>query len=173
MWFSTLFAVGLRRFSSMVLLLVLFSMFTLPVFAVSDREAALSCISEAERVVADAYEVALDAEGVGANVSGLMLRLNEAADLIFMAHSAFEAGNFDEAIRLADLCGEISSEVRVEAQRLRAEADSEHAARFWWSLVGSFVGVAIVVSASVLGYVYFKRLYYRRLLKMRPRVEQV
>jgi len=119
------------------------------------------------------YEVALEAEEVGANVSGLMLRLNEAADWLFMAHSAFETGNFDEAIRLADLCGEISSEVRVEAQRLRAEADSEHAARFWWSLVGSFVGVAIVVSASVLGYVYFKRLYYRRLLKMRPRVEQV
>jgi len=144
----------------------------LSVFASGNQETAASSISEAEQSVAQSYEAVLDAERVGANVSDLLVRLNNAAGLLSEARLAFEVGNFEESVRLADFSGGVGSEVRNEAEWLKAKAISAGVNRLWLFLVGSVLAVAVVVSVSLLGYRYFKRWYYRRLLKMRPRVGQ-
>jgi hypothetical protein len=85
---------------------------------------------------------------------------------------AFEVGNFKEAIHFAELCSETGFEVKSEAERLEVKANYAYVNRSWWFVVGSVLGVSIVLSVSLLGYRYFKRRYYRRLLKTRPRVRQ-
>ena len=163
----------LRFLSAIVLLFVLISTLAFSVSASTSREAAISTVSEAEQSVAQAYEAVLDAEAAGADVSGLLIELNNAVELFSEARMAFEDGDFEEATRLADLANGVGSEVAVEAERLKVEANSAGVDRFWWLLVGSVLGVSVVASVSFLGYRYFKRWYFRRLLKMRPRVGRV
>jgi len=141
------------------------------VAAADNQEIAVS-ISEAEQSMVQTYEAVLDAEKAGANVSNLLARLNNATGLLSEAHIAFEAHNFEDATRFADLASEVAWKVGSEAERLEVEANDANANRLQWFTIGSVLGVSIVISASLLGYRYFKRRYYRRLLKTRPRVAQ-
>lgn len=161
-----------RFVCAMTLVFVLSSILTLSVAALSSREVAVSSVSEAEQSIVRAYVTVLDAERVGGNVSGLLVRLNDAAGLISNASTALEVGNFDEAVSLAALSSQVGSEVRIEAERLQVEANSANATRSLWYMGGSVLGVSAVAGFSFLGYRYLKRAYYRRLLKMKPRVGQ-
>jgi len=136
----------------------------------ASQEAALSSIVEAEEQMARTYEVVLDAEGVGADVSGLLAKLNDAAELLSKARMAYEVDNFEEAVRFAELSSGVGWEVEGEADRLEVEAGQARTNRVWWSVVGSVLAVSIVLFISLLGYQVFKRRYYKRLLKMKPRV---
>jgi len=144
----------------------------LSVAAADNQEIAVSIISEAEQSIVQTYEAVLDAEKAGANVSDLLVRLNDAAGLLSEAHIAFEADNFEDATRFADSASEVAWNVGSEAEKLEDEANNANANRLRWFTVGSILGVSIVISASLLGYRYFKRRYYRRLLKMRPKGAQ-
>lgn len=162
--------IRLRFHSTTVLLFALSSILMLSVSASSNREVANSTISEAEHSVAHAYVCVLDAERAGANVSGLLVRLNDAAGLLLEARMAFEVGSFEEAIRFAELSREVGREAESEAERLEVEASYARVNTSWQFIAMSVLGVSIVLCASLLGYRYFKRRYYRRLLKLRPRV---
>ena len=158
--------------SAVVCLLVLSSILMLSVSGLSRQEEAASAISEADQSLAQAYNAVLEAERVGADVSGLLVKLNDAVGLLSEARKSFELGSFDEAVRFAQLSIEGGRGVVSGAESLEVDANSANVTRFWWFLVGSVLGLPIVVLASFVGYRYFKRLYYRRLLKMRPRVGQ-
>ena len=136
----------------------------------SSEDVAASAISRAEDAVALAYEDVLRAEGSDANVSSLLTRLNQAGELLAQAHNSYRLEDFDDAARFADLCGRIGEEVRVEAHDLKSLAVEEAGQRFRWTVIGSILGVAIVVGASFLGWRVFKRRYYRRVLGMKPEV---
>jgi len=157
----------------MVLLLTLSSILIFSVSASSNQEVAISKIYEAEKSMRQAYEAVLDAEEAGANVSGLLVKLNDAVGLLSEARVAFEAGNFEEATGLASLCMEVCGRAGSQAEKLRVEANYAHGNMSFWISIGSVFSVSIVVCASLLGYRYFKRWYYRRLLKMKPRVGHV
>ena len=144
----------------------------LQVSGLSRQEEAASAISEADQSLAQAYNAVLDVEKVGADVSGLLVKLNDAAGLLSEARKSFELGSFDEAARFAQLSIEGGRGVVSGAESLEVDANCANVSRLWWFLIGSVLGLPIVVSASFVGYRYFKRLYYRRLLKMRPRVGQ-
>jgi len=160
-----------RFLCAITLLFALFTILMLSAAASNTQELAFSTISNAEKSVGQAYKAVLNAETVGANVTGLLTRLNYAACLLSEAQVTFEAGNFEEATRLAELASGVGSEVSSEAERLRVEAEHAQVERFWWSVTGSGLTVAIVSCVSFLGYRYFKRRYYGQLLKMRPRVD--
>lgn len=170
---DSLSANRLRFVSAMALLFVLSSILMFSVSALSNREITISSISEAEQSMAEAYEAVLDAERVGANVSSLLVRLNDGAGLLSEAHMAFEVGDFEEAVRFAELSSEVAWEVGGEAEWLEVEANTVGVSRSRWFILASFLGVSFVIVANLLGYEYFKRRYYRQLSKMRPRVRQV
>jgi len=148
--------------------------FTPPIFVLrahaSSEDVATSAVSQAEQALASAYEAVLEAEQAGADVSDLLVRLSEAGDLLAQAHVSNRLGDFDGAARFADLCSQIGEEVRVEARGLRGLALEEAVQRFRWTMIGSILGVAIVVGASFLGWRIFKLRYCRRVLGMRPEV---
>jgi hypothetical protein len=158
------------RFGVAVACLLLLASVVLCASAESNRDVAVSSISGAEQAVASAYVVVLDAERAGANVSGLLVRLNGAADLISEAHAAFDVGSFEEAVRLAGLSGGVGVEVENDAGLLKVEAGNANVDRFWLYLVVSAVAVAVVVCGGYVGYGFFKKWYFRRLLKMKPRL---
>lgn len=140
--------------------------------ASSNQEVALSIISEAEQTMARAYEAVLDAERAGAEVSGLLAKLNDAAGVLSEGHMILKVGDFEEAIRLAELSSELGWEVEGNAEWLQVEAENEHANRRRWFLAGSATGVTIVSIASLLGYAYFKRRYYGRISKENSKADQ-
>jgi hypothetical protein len=155
--------------AGMVLLVSLFSGLVVSVTAVSSQDAATS-VSEAEQSLAQAYIAVLDAERAGANVSSLLVRLNEGADLLSESQLALEDGNSVEASRLATLLSSVAGDVWDEAARLKVEAGDAAVNRSWFYLVVSVVVVSVVLVASGLGYRYFKGWYFRRLLKLKPKV---
>jgi len=162
--------VRLRFLSATVLLFALSSALMPLVRAPINQEVAASTISEAEQSMARAYEAVLDAERVGADISGLLVRLNDAAALLSEARMAFDVGDFEEATRFAESTSEVGYEVVDEAELLEIEANNAQVHRSWWFLGSSALGVSVVLVASLLGYEFFKRRYYQRLSKMRPRV---
>lgn len=146
---------------------------TISVFALvcaADSDEAALTIERAEDVVVSSYQVALEAESAGANVSILLDRLNEAGELLAKARVSYRVGDFDGAVRFAELSEEIGENVRVDTLRVKDLAVYKTVNRFWWTLVRSIVGVAIVVILSFFGWLIFKGRYYRRVLRMRPEV---
>ena len=156
--------------SATVLLFALSSTLMLSVSATGNQEVAASTIYEAEQSMARAYEAVLDAERFGADISGLLVRLNDAAALLSEARMTFDIGDFEEATRFAESTSEVGYDVVDEAELLEIEANNAQVHRSWWFLVTSALGVSVVLVASLLGYEYFKRRYYRRLSKMKSRV---
>jgi len=154
---------------SLVLSTFISPIFVLPAHA-SGQEMASSVINQAEDVVASAYEAVLEAERAGANVSGLLARLNQAGEFLAGAWVAFRLGDFEEAARSASLCSEISESVKNEAGEMRVEAYGLRVKGFWLTMTGSLVGVVAVVFGSFVGWRVFKRRYYMRVSRMKPEV---
>ena len=157
--------------SATVLLFVLFSMLIFPVFAAGNQEDAASSLSEAELSMGQAYAAVLDAESADADVSGLLVRLNDAAKWLSWAHMSFGVGDFDEAFGYAESTSDLGYEIVDEAKLLEVEAANARVYSSWVFLAISVVGVSVVVVGSVVGYRFFKRYYYDRLAKMRPKVD--
>jgi hypothetical protein len=163
--------VRLRVFSALASYFILFLLLVFPVFG-SSQEAAFASISEADQSLAQAYNAVLEAERVGADVSGLLVNLNNAVDFLSKAQKAFELDSFEESVRLANLSIESGHEIVSKAESLKVYINSAKVIRFWWASVGAVLGVSLVISASFIGYWYFKRFYYRRRLKRKSKVGQ-
>ena len=160
----------LRVLAILLLVSVLSVMLVGSAVAASKQEVATSMIAEAEHAIVQAYAVVLGAERAGANVSGLLVELTDAAGLAADARMEFEAGDFEEAIRCAELSLEVGDRVEEAAAELEVDAVQAHAERVWWFGGVSVLGCVVVLCGALVGYRYFKRFYYRRLLKLRPRV---
>jgi hypothetical protein len=138
---------------------------------VSGQEATAT-ISEAEQAITVGFEAVLDAERAGANVSGLLVKLNEGAELLSAARMAFEDGDYDEAALLSGLSSEAGAQVESDALILKVEADNAAVNRFRLYLVSSAVAMVIVVFATFLGYRFLKKRHSEHVLKMKPEIEE-
>jgi hypothetical protein len=105
--------------------------------------------TEAEEAVAEAYLAVLLAEDAGADVSTLMLKLNEAGDYLSKSRQLSSASDLDEAIRLA---GEIQS----EATDLKETARSLNLQHTMLTMITSIVAIVLIVIGSILLWGHFK-----------------
>jgi hypothetical protein len=157
-------------FASTTLLFILFSAVPLSTSASSNQETAILSISEADYSMVQAHEALLDAEEAGADVSGLLDRLDVAGEYLAGANIWYRLGDFENATHFASLCFDVVEEVRKEAYRLKDDAYGLWVAGLLVRIIGSFVGVVVVV---LLGYVVwraFKRRYQRRVLGLKLEV---
>ena len=69
-----------------------------------DEAAVISDLAEAEETVFSAYDVVLEAEDAGANVSDLLVRLNVASDFLTEAYTWYRLQNFENSSYFAGLC---------------------------------------------------------------------
>jgi hypothetical protein len=119
------------------------------VFAVDEAEAG-SAIADAEERVVVCYRAVADADGAGANVTGLLGVLDKAGLLLSRADLAFMAGDFDSAFDFAVESQEVLDGFVSEADALRDNAIQERSWDFMVNVVGSVVGAAVVVCGSFI-----------------------
>ena len=139
----------------------------------SDEDGASLAIAGAEDAVASAYRAVLEAEGAGADIRDLAARLNNACNLLVQASFLYNAGNLDEAFRLANLCVDMGGEVAKEARARALLAILARIANFQLTIALSFFSVALIACISFYSWRVFKRRYIRRVLEMRPEVVSV
>jgi hypothetical protein len=131
---------------------------------------ASSSVGEAEVAVRQAFNATLEAERAGGNVSGLIVRLDEAGGLLDEAEIALRNGNSSEAADNASLCMGIAESVKSDADVLKASALDQAQTVFKMYLAFSVVGIAVFVVVLVLVWRWFKRGYVRKILGMKPEV---
>ena len=156
-------------FSVAVLFAFVACAFVFTAFAAGESSAA-SAVAGAEADVVSAYEAVLEAERVGADVSVLLVRLSDAGECLAEAEVAFRLGDFDESVRLADICSGISEEVESEAGELWVQAYGARYFDMGLRITGSLVSMVVVGLGGFWAWRVFKRRYYRRVLEMKPEV---
>jgi hypothetical protein len=127
-------------------------------------------VRQAFNATLQAFNATLEAERAGANVSGLIVRLNEAGSMLDAAEIALKNGDSSGATNNASLCIGIDENVNSTAIALKTSALVGASTLFWKYL--TFSVVSIVVFVAVLAYVWrrFKRSYLRKTLQMKPEV---
>lgn len=137
----------------------------------ADEDSAASAVAQAESDMASGFDVVLEAERVGADVSVLLVRLNGAGESLAEAEVAYKRGDFNESVRLAGICSVTSEEVKSEAEELWVQAYGQKSLNLGLRAAGSLVGMVTVGVGSVWAWRVFKRRYYRGVLKMKPEVD--
>jgi len=135
-----------------------------------DEDVVALDIAEAKEVLGSAYGAVLEAEEAGANVSGLLGRLNLGGEYLAEAYVWYRLGVSEDASRFAGLCVEVVGDVRSEAFALRDEAERLGEADFVVKMFGSVGGVVVVVVVGFVVWRVFRRRYLGRVLGLRPEV---
>jgi ribosomal protein L35AE/L33A len=139
-------------------------------FHVKGASEASENVEGADGALRKAFNATLEAERVGANISGLILRLNEAEGVLREAEIALANGNLSEAFNEAGQCVGIAESVKSDAGVLKALALDEAQRVFGPSLTFSVVSIAVFVVVLVLVWRRFRRGYPGKVLGMRPEV---
>jgi len=161
---------GLRAVAVLFVLFALVSSIFVPCIKGSGVKDAASAIANAESAVNSAYDAVLEAEGAGANVSGLLNKLNDGAEALSKAYMSNRVGDFDNAIYFADLCCDLVEDIEAEANELRDVATVDSNQRFLLTSFGSGLALVCISCGGFFGWRFFKNRYHRRVLKMKPEV---
>lgn len=156
----------------LVVIVCLFSLVSVfvPWVGAVDGGAASLAVAEAEEALVSAYGAVLVAEEAGADVSGLLVRLNVAAGYLAEAIVFVGLGDYEGAVRLAGLCVEAVDGVEGEAVLLRGEAARRGMEDVLVRVFGSVVGVVVVAVGGFVLWGVFKRRYVGKVLGSRPEV---
>lgn len=148
------------RFVALVFMIFVMSLSLFSHVFAQNNQAAASKISEAESSMGQAYDAVLDAENVDADVSDLLLQLNDAAELLSFAHMAYDAEEFSEATTYAESARAMSYEATVLGEQLEVKFANMQASNFQMLLIISVIGVSVVIVGSFVGYRFFKKRYF-------------
>jgi hypothetical protein len=159
-----------KDFAWLLLILMIAALLSKGPIHVKGADKTFPSVAEADTAVRQAFNATLNAEKAGANVSGLIFRLNEAAGILGEAEIALANGNSTEAASKADECIGIAQSVRSDADILKTSAPNEAKAVFQPSLVFSLAGIAVFVVVLVVVWSRFKRGYIKKTLGMKPEV---
>jgi hypothetical protein len=148
----------------------LFCLIVSYVSAASSSEAQ-DAINRAESKIGLAYKSVLEAEGAGANVSSLLVNLNNSSTLLSKAQMQNRIGNFSEAVSFANQCYDSLNGIETEADDLRDSAVMLRKQRMLISAVGSISAIGAVLFGSIFGWRFFKSKYCKQVLEMKPEVQ--
>jgi len=144
-------------------------MFSVPRGLAVGAEEASVAVTDADTALRGAFRAVLDAESAGANVSGLMGRMNEAGVALTGARVALAAGNYSDAFSRAGECRALANGVLSDAGVLKNDAAAQ-ASRWWVTVLLGVTGSVVFVVVLFLVWRRFKRYYSDKLLGSRPEV---
>ena len=156
----------------LVVSVILFSLISVfvPWVSATYGDAVPLAVAEAEDALVSAYEVVLEAEEAGANVSVLLDKLNVGAEYLAEAYVGDRLGDSENTSRFAGLCHEIAQDVQSDAVELKDKAKfswmSEPVVIMLWSVVG----VILVVGLCLIGWLVFRQHYRKKILSLKPEV---
>ena len=143
-----------------MLLLVFASLLFAPIaFAEVSQDQAASALANAEASVTSSYQAVLKAEESGANVSSLLVRLNDAGWFLARAHLAYDSGDFDSALGFATQSQDKLNGFVADANALKENAIQMHYRDFTVNIVGSIIGAVGVVCVGFFVWFFLKRKY--------------
>ena len=146
--------------------------YVLPVCFAVDIDQAGDGISRAEQTLGLAYNAVAGAAASGADVSDMLQKLDVAGSLLSEAHADFRGGDYDNALGKAVSCENALIGLVDQATSLRTEALRSSNERFIVSGISSVVGLILVLVFGFLGWRSLKRWHFRRVLDMKPGVEE-
>ncbi len=129
-----------------------------------------SKLQVANNAVEQAFNAVLDAEKAGANVTGLLVRLNDAAGILAQAENSYRTGDNNTAIVQADSVLPIAQEVTTAAQNAKQTALVSGQNAFWSTIAFTVIGIFVFVLASFLVWRWFRRQYISNLDQAKPEV---
>ena len=136
--------------ASYILFIVCSVFWVRPVLCYTDVEAK-EVIEVAEGEVLSCYNAVFEAEKAGANVSELLVVLNDAGGLLSKAKLAYDYGDFNSAFTYAEECISRLEGFLGQADSLRLEAEQAAYYDFMVNFVGSGVGgLGVVVGGFVI-----------------------
>jgi hypothetical protein len=138
-------------------------------YAFSQTGWSESKLEAANNAIEQAFRAVLDAEQAGANVTGLLARLNVAADLLAQAEIAVRKGDLSVGIE-ADSALSIAGEVEAAAVAARDAALDAGQSALYSTVAYSSVGVVVFVLVLFLVWRQLKQSYVRRLFEAKPEV---
>ena len=150
-----------RRFSFLAILIVLSAFAFAPVVFAAETDAA-SAIASAKQQLVVCFQTAVDAEAAGANITQLTHVLTDAGALLSDAELAFANGDFDNAQNLATDSQVGLANFASEANALSVAATEAKNMDFLVNVVGSIVGVIVVIVLGVFGWFFVKKRYAPR-----------
>lgn len=128
---------------------------------------ARSAVAEASQRVNTCYSTAADAAKAGANVTGLLVTLDDAGGLLSRAELALAKGEFDSASTMAHLCEERLVGFEDGAISLRDSASRLQTLNFAFGVVGSSVGAVLIVVLGFLLWPFLKKKYGPKVVSAR------
>jgi CHASE3 domain sensor protein len=137
------------------------------VFAQTDQTD--SKLQAADTAVDQAFSALLEAEKAGANVTDLLVQLNNAADILAQAENSYRTGDINTAEAQADSILPIVQEITTIAQADKQTASVSSQNAFRSTIVFTLVGVFVFVLVLILFWLWFKRRYIRVHLKQNLR----
>jgi len=144
--------------------------FAVPWVSATNGDAVPLEVAEAEEALVSAYDVVLEAEESGANVSGLLDKLTVGGEYLAEAYVWVRLGNSENTNRLAGLCHDVAEDVQSDAVELRDETKGSWMSETVVVMLGSVVGVILVVGLCFVGWRVFRRHYRKTVLGLRPEV---
>lgn len=153
--------------------MLVLSLLTTNVFGQVDETAAGEAVSRARQSLISSYEVVLEAEAAGADVSVFLSRLNAAADYSVRAEKLYRDGDFSGSLDLATLAIDALAGLDAEATDLAGSVASERGQALFLAVAASAFGVVSVAFAGFMSWGYVRGRYARRVLKMKPEVTDV
>ncbi|MCZ2808996.1 MAG: hypothetical protein O2V44_06555 [Candidatus Bathyarchaeota archaeon] len=158
------------KFCILLLILAQVATSVSPATALGSEDEAALAIYAAEEDMAKAYKLVKEAETSGADISGFSALLKDAVQLLARAHTSFRVGDFEGAVRFANLTSEIGKEVEAKAYQLREFKRGLPVEQMTFTITVSFFAVLAIVITGFLSWFVFKRLYYRRIRAAKPEV---
>lgn len=157
----------MKKFVFAFIIILLAGTFQTSLIAASNETTSLQA---ANSLINQAFASVLTAEHAGANVTGLLIRLNNAGELLSEAENSYENGNLANVTSKADNAAMIATQVSNDANNLTVSSLSASKDQFILTLVFSVVTIIVLIISLLLIWRRFKRAYYKKLLGSRPEV---
>lgn len=125
-------------------------------------------LQAANTAVNQAYTGVLNAEKAGANVTDLVVRLNDAASVLAKAENNYRAGDTILAESQADNVIRLSQQLMTSAQNVKQTALVSSQNAFWQMIAFTAIGAAIFVLALSLVWRWLKQRYTKNLYQAKP-----
>lgn len=147
------------KFSAVLIVFLVFALqfFTPLVFAEVSQNQASSALANAEASLTSSYQAISKADYAGANVSSLLVSLNEAGWFLARARMAYNSGDFNSALGFASQSQEKSSGLAADADALRETAIQEYYFDFSVNVIGSILGSVGVVCVSFFVWFFMRK----------------
>ena len=138
--------------------------------AIGQTELASLKMQRANEAIGQAFNGTLSAEKAGANVTGLLEKLNVATGLLAQAENSYRTGDTNAAANYADQAVPIAQQVKAQATAVKNSALSSKQNAFVFTVVFVVIGSEVFILALLFVWRLVKKRHINEMLESKPEV---